>query len=244
MKFIAIWLLASLAFSASALANNGVIFSTSEHVQLLAVNGDNISNPKGRAHLPNGENQVLVKYQGVFQEDNAYYFFRSNPIVVKFNANNTKVTLAFPTLENTKEAQQFNRAPMLGLIDTQNNRSLPFQQGLLHNPNNTNIGNYITALERYNQSNQIASLPPLRPQPKLINVTSPNSPKLFTQTLREIQSTRPKLSFVDAESGMELSSESPAKSKDSQIIETMLNYWYERADESIKADFKAKLVSQ
>ncbi len=240
MKYSALCLLFSgLIISNQAYAS--VKVNISENALLLAINGQKIHNLKATPRLSNGTNQLLVKYQGIYQANSAYYFFRSNPIIVTFSAEDTEVALELPNLTSFNDTTLFNRAPMLTLTNLKNGKPLPFKQGLLQKPHTTQVGlGYIDALTKYNQSNQLAALPNKK-RKRTVMLTSTRQPQLSTKTSSSVNitSNTPKLSFSN-----KLEKTPQNKTSDDAIIATMLNYWYDKANENTKATFKEKLVSQ
>jgi hypothetical protein len=247
MKYSALFLLFSgLILATNASAN--IKLSLSENALLLAINGQKINPQKGKSLLSNtksilsnGQNQVLVKYQGIYQANSAYYFFRSNPIVITFTAKDSDIELTLPNLTSFNDTSLFNRAPMLTLINKKNGQAVPFKQGLLQKPHTNLVGlGYIDALEQYNRSNSLAAVPP-KLRKRTIMLTSSRQPQLST-TLSptvDITSNIPKLSF--SSQAVKINKN---KTSDDAIIATMLNYWYNQANENTKATFKEKLVSQ
>ena len=210
--------LTSLTLSFSSFAS--IVLNLPHQSYLIAINGEKAQGNK-RIVLPNGINQIALRYEGEYKENNYYRPFQSNIIVLKFSGKDDHYNLNFPYLLNKEEADLFNRSPTLTLTDKQQ-EPVSFSQGLLLKAGLQIGRDYIEELAQYNQANHAASMPAKR----LLTADTKNSGVNFNG--------RPTIKVTQA----------TGSNKPTYYInvpETMLRYWYQRADSETRDMFKQQI---
>ncbi|MBC7004841.1 DUF2057 domain-containing protein [Photobacterium sp. BZF1] len=210
-----------------ALAACGISFSTLADVKLdlpyqadlVLVNGVE-QDGNDTLTLPNGVNQFAFTYIDSLRENGDDYLYKSDVIIVKFDASDEALKLDLPKLRTAQDARKFNKSPQLALVAA-NGEKIDFEQDKLIKSGLQFGRDFEKEIAVYNQSGKAAAVattaavvataavPATLPATAAPAATSPKSPV-------DQQQTR-------------------------NVAENMLNYWYEQADEATRARFKAKI---
>ncbi|KHT58770.1 hypothetical protein RJ45_24820 [Photobacterium gaetbulicola] len=213
MKFrTALMAIAACGISFSSLAD--VKLELPYPADLVVVNGVE-QDGNDTLTLPNGVNQFAFRYIDSLRENGDDYLFKSDVIIVKFEASDTTLKLDLPKLRTGQDARKFARAPQLALIAADGEK-ISFEQDKLIKSGVQFGRDFEKEIAIYNQSGKVASVataatavPATLPATAQPAATSPKPPV-------DQQQTR-------------------------NVAENMLNYWYEQADEATRERFKAKI---
>ncbi|MGR5327640.1 DUF2057 domain-containing protein [Photobacterium damselae] len=169
MKLHSLFLvLAAAGFSCSTLAD--VTVNLPNNAELVLVNG---ASAKGNdpITLPNGENQIALRYNGNFRQGGDFQAFESDVVIMKFAGDNATYTLTMPQIRNEQQADNFNEKPQISLKNAQGN-NVSFDQDKLMKKGFQIGRNYEVEIAKYNQTNgpaALASLPSVVVLPATIN---------------------------------------------------------------------------
>ncbi|MBU2896661.1 DUF2057 family protein [Vibrio hepatarius] len=104
--------LAAAALTISSMAVADVTITVPDTIDLLVVNdgkpelsGSFFSKTK-KLTLPDGENQILFRYQPYFMQGNDRIILESDPIIAKFNAKETELTFDMPQYRDRHEGEK------------------------------------------------------------------------------------------------------------------------------------------
>ncbi|CAM3171134.1 DUF2057 family protein [Vibrio rarus] len=228
-------LLTGLALSFTAPAFADIKIDLPEHVDLLLVNGakpiieGGFFSSTSTAILPDGENQIVFRYQPMFKQGQKVEKVTSDVIVAKFAADDQQLKFQFPRYRNTREARQFNKNPQWQLIDKSGNQLEIAQDKLMHN--GMQIGrDYAAEMVEFNASGSVAA------------VATANSIAYAAVAAAQTSGTEVAVipvSPTGAETKAPTSGASTATTE-----EEMLMFWYNKADDATKARFKAYINGQ
>lgn len=153
--------LATLGFSVNALAD--VTITVPDTVEVLLVNEQKPQLDGGlfAAHksvtLPDGENQILFLYKPYFTQGNDRIIVESDPIVAKFDAQDSELTFDFPKYRNARDAKQNIKSAHWQFQD-QNGQPVTVKQEQLVKEGMQIGRNFKLEIAEYNRSNGVASL--------------------------------------------------------------------------------------
>ncbi len=205
-------------------------------IQILAVNGKEISHKRGSIQLPDGDNQLLVRLVADVGKNSDAEMEYSDLIILSFSATNSQLQLVAPKIKRTLDMRSFNRKTDLKLL-TADGTPMPFAKDKLIKEGFQLGRDYEQELAAYNQSNAPAALTSIaaavQDQQATVKPESNAPPSSSADTPRQIKQKAPQ-----AES-------SPVNSRqpeaDAAMAKKMLRYWYEKADEKTRQDFLQNL---
>nr|WP_320136945.1 DUF2057 domain-containing protein [uncultured Amphritea sp.] len=204
----------SLIFSSSLMAD--VKLSVGSDISLIAVNGYEVESKsffdnKKTAILPNGKNQILVKYSTEIKQAGGLEIESTDAHVLVFTAVDQDVQLSAPTIKKVSELRQFNRGDTWILKDSAGNSITYLSQTLVKDGFQINR-NYEQELSKLNQSGGAIAIG--------------NSLKLTGFSSESGEINKP------------FSNEQNNKSGSLNLPETLLRYWYLHADLETRERFK------
>lgn len=225
MKFNAKHLLitgCALSISVPTLAE--VVLEVPQEISILAVNEDKANLDGGlfsdtrTLTLPNGENQIVFKYEVAFEERNDREFVESNAIIASFNVSDIELRFDMPKYRNLLKAEKNIKNLEWKLTDDDGKVIVVKEDQLLKD--GMQVGrNYVRESEEYNRKN--------------------NGRAVWSDT-----SSRPAASTVvmvkNPTTGQETSTTTPT----STTAEEMLFFWYDKADAETKQKFKEFIIQQ
>lgn len=157
-----------LASAVIALVMPVCVFATtlrlSTDIDLLVLDGKKVSSSLLRGadsiELDNGPHQVVFRLEKTIRVANhEQRMYISPPLVVSFNTQRiSQVNFSLPRLETEKEAQAFESAPRMELLDG-DAMSIPVKLDILAITTTPNGVNYEADTEIYNKAGKRASLP-------------------------------------------------------------------------------------
>lgn len=201
-------------------AQADVTLHLNDNVELLAYNGQthksSVFGKEDTVVLQDGTQQLAFRYVTSFEEGKDVTFVRSDVLVVKFDAQDTDVHFEFPEYLNKHQARKFNKNPEFTIKDASDN-AIAFEQGKLIKSGFQLSRDYLSELQRYNQTDMPASLN-LEQTP--VAETAPAKPV-----------TRSTKVVVNDSEGI-------------NEEEYQLHYWFQKADAQTKARFKAFVNAQ
>ncbi|MCZ9077045.1 DUF2057 family protein [Escherichia albertii] len=136
----------------------------SSDVDLLVLDGKKVSSSLLRGadsiELDNGPHQLVFRVEKTINlSANEERLYISPPLVVSFNTQLiSQVNFRLPRLENEREANHFDVAPRLELLDG-DATPIPVKLDILVITSTTKTIDYEVEVERYNKSAKRASLP-------------------------------------------------------------------------------------
>ena len=157
-----------LASAVIALVMPVCVFATtlrlSTDIDLLVLDGKKVSSSLLRGadsiELDNGPHQVVFRVEKTIRVANhEQRMYISPPLIVSFNTQRiSQVNFNLPRLETEKEAQAFESAPRMELLDG-DAMSIPVKLDILAITTTPNGVNYEADTEIYNKAGKRASLP-------------------------------------------------------------------------------------
>ena len=218
MKFrTALMALAACGISFSSLAD--VKLDLPYQADLVLVNGVE-QDGNDTLTLPNGVNQFAFTYIDSLRDNGDDYLYKSDVIIVKFDANDEALKLELPKLRTAQDARKFNKSPQFSLVAA-NGEKVSFEQDKLIKSGLQFGRDFEKEIAVYNQSGKVAAV----------------AATATTAAAVAVPATLPANAAPAATS--------PKPPVDQQqtrnVAENMLNYWYEQADEATRARFKAKI---
>ncbi|GAD79614.1 DUF2057 family protein [Vibrio ezurae] len=226
----------ALSFTAPVLAD--VKIALPEHVDLLLVNGaePNVDggffSSSSTAVLPDGENQIVFRYEPTFKKGQEFEKMSSDVIVAKFTAKDQQLTFQFPKYRNLREARQFDKHPDWALIDKSGNKVAYAQDKLIHH--GVQFGrDYQAEVMKFNTTGSAAAI-------------ETNSALAYAAvTAAQAAGTEVAVVPVSPSATDNAASNNSANtSANATTAEEMLMFWYNKADDATKARFKAYVNSQ
>ncbi|MDD1784409.1 DUF2057 domain-containing protein [Enterovibrio sp. ZSDZ35] len=193
-------------------AHADVTLHLNQDIELLAFNGQEYQSKMfdndNHVVLSDGTQQLAFRSIASFEKGKEVSFQKSDVIVVKFDASDEDVYLDLPEFKNKREAVAFNKNPNFQILDGEKN-AIAFEQGKLIKSGFQLSRDYLAELQRYNETDQPASL-------QLVAVYEPKpkfEPHNSTVVVNETSVTNE--------------------------VEYQLHYWYEKADAATKEKFKS-----
>ncbi|PSU34219.1 DUF2057 domain-containing protein [Photobacterium lutimaris] len=212
MKFrTALMAIAACGISFSSLAD--VKLDLPYQADLVLVNGVQKSG-NDTVTLPNGINQFAFTYVDSLRDNGDDYLYKSDVIVVKFDASDESLKLDLPKLRTAQDARKFDKSPKLSLVSA-NGETVSFEQDKLIKSGLQFGRDFEKEIAVYNQSGKVAA----------VATSAAAVPVTLPATAPSATSPKPP---VDQQ-------------QTRNVAENMLNYWYEQADETTRARFKAKI---
>lgn len=233
MKHIAI-ILSALTSCVSLPAFSTIELIADSNLDLLVVNGEkakvnsSLFSSKQTATLPNGENQITFRYSYTYTRGDNYTRVDTPVIVVKFKAQDTKLTFLFPEFRNATEAEKNIDGITWSLVDTDNQQAIEKKEDNLR-VDGMQIGrNYVKETQDYNASAGPASI--YNNSASLTNHAS-NSPTVAVLTATGV--------VAGATTGETPSSPQSSNPPNENTAEEMLHFWYDKATPEVRNRFKA-----
>ncbi len=224
---------ANLAFAQTTL-------SFPKTVEILAVNGKEISKPRRSIQLPDGKTQLLVRLAvdvgRRFDPDMEY----SQPVIMTFSAENEQLALTPPKIKSAHDMRLFNQKMDLTLIDAKGN-PVSFTKDELVKSGLQFNRDYEQELSQYNQGSAPAAL---------------STQMLPAQQGKAAIQNTPAISGDDNSQAAEVEKEGLQKrekaamatsqpiSSDQAMAKEMLYYWYEKADKKTRQEFLQAIKGQ
>ncbi|PSV33424.1 MULTISPECIES: DUF2057 domain-containing protein [unclassified Photobacterium] len=138
-----------------------VKFESSKETNILVVNGKeegwSFIKATNEVVLPNGENQILFNIGTVVLDDAAKKKFNSTPLLIKFDAKDTKLVLGYPKIRTLDQAEAFNKSPEITLKNSLGDE-VKFEYIQLNSSGLQNFRDYEREVADYNKSGGIASI--------------------------------------------------------------------------------------
>ncbi len=204
-------------------------------IQILAVNGKEISKPRKSIQLPDGKTQLLVRMVvdlgKRFDTDMEY----SKTIIITFHAENKMLTLVAPEIKSAYAMKSFNKEMDLTLLDAENNRVALSKDQLVKS--GFQFGrDYEQELARYNQTDAPAAIhsfamPAQQTQPAANAATAVSATGNKPQTPQQTGVEKKTLKKYPSDDN------SPQLQGDRAMAKKMLHYWYTKADEKTRQEF-------
>lgn len=205
-------LTALLSFGAHA----DVTLHLNDNIELLAYNGkthqSSMFSKEEAVVLADGTQQLAFRYVESFEEGKDVTFVRSDVLVVKFEAKNTEIFFDFPEHKTKRQVRQFNDNPEFNILDASQN-AIPFEQNKLLKSGFQLSRDYLSEMQRFNQTDAPASL-------------QLGATEVVAQPVAQPTTTpRARVVVGDQDALNE--------------VEYQLHYWFEKADAETQARFKA-----
>ncbi|SFP93599.1 DUF2057 family protein [Enterovibrio norvegicus] len=193
-------------------AHADVTLHLNNNVELLAFNGQahkgTVFGTEEPIVLENGTQQIAFRYVASIEEGKDVTFVKSDVIVAKFDADDEEIHFDFPDVRTTKQAREFRKNPEFQLLDGSDS-VMPFAKGTLEKNGFQLSRDYVSELQRFNQTTEPASLQ-----------------LSATQVVAPVPTVR---------SGKVVVVDSVGKNEE----EYQLHYWYQKADQETKNRFRA-----
>lgn len=227
--------LSSILFVSSSWAD--VSLQLPDNVKTVAVNGKN-SNETETLILPNGVNQIAIRYQNEFgRNPNDSEMEYSDVFVVKFAANDEHLKMDIAEIQHKRDVEAFNNDPEIRIM----------------NSNGTTIINQVAKLEieglqfwrDYEQELIIFNT---TDSPAAMRINEPEASKPVPAGKKPAPKQIQNNSSVVAPSSPPMSRKkqtdtTPTKFDQQPIMaEEMLEYWYQQADEPTREQFRKRIT--
>ncbi|QBF82087.1 DUF2057 domain-containing protein [Shewanella maritima] len=232
--FIAL-LAANTLISTNASANIDLKYD--DNIELIAVNGELVED-EGTTRLEDtkAKQQLVFNVRSFFMERGNREKFISDVIVVTFDTasviSTNALTLSAGTVRSKKAGKKFNKNPQISL-ETNTGNQVSFVYDTLKVSGMQLGRNYQAEIAAYNQSSDRASVAALAPA---VTVATPVAASK-AQVQPQPQSTAPSAPAPQASTEMTVKT----IEQDQAEILQMLDYWYNKADDTTKAKFKDKI---
>ncbi len=210
----------------------GTTLSFPKTVDLLAVNGKEVSRQRGSIQLPDGDNQLLMRLVVDVGRNFDAEMEYSDLIILAFSATDRQLQLIVPEIKSTLEMRVFNRDPEIKLLAA-DNTPLPFARDKLIKEGFQLGRDYEQELAEYNNSNAPAALATLVSAP---NQQAQGQPEVDTPPRRSSaegsRQTKQKQSQAESPAVSQQKTEA-----EPPMTKEMLRYWYEKADKKTRQEF-------
>ena len=213
------FLLFSLSASTSVLAD--VKLSAENGIYIIAVNGvelesDSLIGNKLSAQLPNGVNQILVRYSAEIETFGDIEIENSNPHIIVFKAQDNSLKLSAPEIKRMSEFDEFDNGQQWLLTDSAG-RSISYKSKPLIKEGFQLSRDYVRELNDFNRSGDELSINYL--------------PSDMRDSAKQAESKSVVISY-------KFSDESIDNKKNVNLPEQLLQYWYLKADAETRERFK------
>ncbi len=220
-------------FYAGSYSWAAVTLKLPKNIYILAANGKNLKS-HNTADLPNGINQIVIQYQGepgakLSSDGDVEY---SDTFVVKFTAENQELEMIIPWIRTVGNLEEWNKTPDIG-IETSAGDGIDIQVSRLQKTGLQVFRNYAQELAAFNHTSAPASLDHSSSGAFSMNAdVSGNQPAPLAET-KPVPPTA---------AGAHKTAQQPAPQ--SNMVEDMLKYWYQQADEQTRQKFKTWIHCQ
>ena len=205
---------------------------------IIAVNGQPIK-AENTLDLAEGVNQLALRYTGSYRDRGSMERFESEVVIIRFNAENTSYQLVLPNISQAKQASRFNQQPEIVINSTSGPSAI--QTDVLIK-NGLQLGrNYQQELAAYNQTQQEAAVSQFASAYAVAVPVAPVSiaPPQGVTTAATVApvSLVPPSPIATSKSVVE----PKTIEQDQAEIREMLDYWYSKANDNTKAEFKQSI---
>ena len=214
----------ALSFSATALADVSLTIPT--NVNLLLANGEQVKqgggffSAKKSITLPNGDNQIVFRYEPSFTKGGEDVNLASKTIIAKFNASDTQVSFDLPQYRSYSAAEKQIGNLKWALVDGSGKTISTVEDELTKD--GMQIGrNYKDEALSYNQAGGKAAIAVAAASVAATSATKAVALQPVAKT-SDVAST-------------------PA---DANTAEEMLHFWYNKADKATQERFKKYLITK
>ncbi|MEL6092220.1 YccT family protein [Plesiomonas shigelloides] len=159
-------LLCTLIGVSSFTAQAAVNLELPPSLVMIMVNGEEATPDMLKAQLksptfvlPDGENQIVFRYENMVRNSGGYEKFASDAYIVKFDASNQNLKLEIPKIENRDEALLFAKKQNYTINNVANNAPIAIAKDVLMSGGFQFVRDFDKELYKYNQQNKPASLP-------------------------------------------------------------------------------------
>ncbi|PSW07630.1 YccT family protein [Photobacterium lipolyticum] len=223
--------LATMLLPFAPIAAAQVTMEIPKGIQLLVINGQDTDysmfgfDHKPEIKLPDGANQVVFRIAKVVRDAGSKTTkFKSVPIVIRFDGDNTQLTLDIPNIQTLDEGRNFNSAPSFTIKESGND--YPFVYDTLY------VGfdlapDFTRKVEKYNKSGAIASIN--------AGISTTNT---ITASVAQPQKVTSKAATQST-----TNTTTPAQLTESNKAEMMLQHWFHQADDKTKKKFLSWAVT-
>lgn len=212
-RFILLTLALILLLSPFAWAD--VRLQIPEDITVVAVNGKEVS-AEQRLTLPDGHNQIALRYEGLLGDEDDTTLETSEVIVALFQSSNQDLTLEIPEIEDIKQLESFSANPRIDIVDA-DGRKLPIRTDILKKEGMRISRDYGQELLIFNNGDSPAALASL--------------------TLRQARQ-QAQAPVMPTQQQQMLNNPAPQTAPTGNVAEQMLKYWYQQADEATRQRFK------
>lgn len=199
------------------------------NITIVAKNGKAVKIDK-RAMLPDGDNQIVVQFQGELSRkyaDEDADFEYSDTFVMRFNSSNQALKMVIPRIKRLSELERWNEKPDIRILDPAGRR-LDVRTARLEKDGIQFFRDYEKELEAFNKTDSPAALP----------AGSGDFPSPAPRAALVPAAAKPSVPAA-----AEPSPEHHPRGK-AGMAEDMLEYWYQQADEKARARFKERINKQ
>ncbi|MGB1321493.1 MAG: DUF2057 family protein, partial [Vibrio gallaecicus] len=103
-------------------------------IEALIINGDGVNNLATQletTELKDGANQFVVRISKLIREQGKFIKFKSQPVVITFEAHDEKLTVqAGKKFDSVEQVGDFDKKPTVNLLDSKGNK-IDFHMGYL-----------------------------------------------------------------------------------------------------------------
>ncbi|MGZ9897323.1 YccT family protein [Shewanella gaetbuli] len=202
------------------------------NVNVLVHNGKSIE-VKNNLPLAIGLNQIAFRYQGSYRERGNQEQFESEVVIVNFNAKDQQYRIELPTIRNNRAENNFNKNPNVVIKSADQQVSLTLDVLL---KSGLQIGrDYQDEMAQYNQMEQVASVQQFIP---LTSNAINDSHATVATTTETTSIVAPTAVAIAADTANDSKAVPKTIEQDQAEIRQMLDYWYSKANEQTRAEFK------
>lgn len=207
---------------------------------IMAVNGQPIE-AENTIDLVEGVNQIALRYTGSFRERGSMERFESEVVVIRFNAENKSYQLMLPNITLAKQANRFNKHPEIAI--NSDSGKVIIQTDILTKSGLQFGRNYQQELAAYNLSQQAAAVSQFAPAYAVAAPVSIAPPQgVATATAASATIVAPVSISPPSPIAAPTSAVAPKTIEQDQAeIRQMLDYWYNKANDNTKAEFKQSI---
>ena len=237
-----------------------------ESVNMLAVNEqkpnasrDGLFSATKTLTMPNGENQIVFRYELFFEDGVERQAVNSQVIVATFSAEDTELTLSLPTFRDADSAQA-QMEPLIWSLKDQAGETVAHTEDVLVRPGVQFGRNFPREAAEYNRKGGVAALnmmvvattvtttPTATTGPSqvsgvassmAVDAAQSGATAVIQTSTAAVAATGP----TGAEEGTTTAVAKPS-AQANNTAEEMLHFWYEKADAETKARFKAFINQQ
>ncbi|WP_434341473.1 DUF2057 family protein [Motilimonas cestriensis] len=212
----------TMALSISAAAQADVTLTVAQDVNLLVANGEKVKLSSGLFSsnntlvLPNGESQIVFRYEPSFTKAGEEISTTSDTIIAKFTASDSQVSFVMPDYKSYRSAEEHISNLEWQLVDQAGNPITKVEDKLTKE--GMQLGrDYVDEAKDYNQTGAKAAI-----------VLAGAAGASTAIALQKTATTNPQSN----------AGANTTKQVDSDTAEEMLHFWYNRADKATQQRFK------